>query len=77
MNMSDMRWYWPEGIGVEKYMYIDPLARKGLEEGGLSVSSLTGGTEQNRRTSSNTELRSVEHHLSQHCDQPARSLTAL
>jgi hypothetical protein len=24
--VSDMRQYWPEGIGVEKYMYIDPLA---------------------------------------------------
>jgi hypothetical protein len=33
--MSDMRQYWPKGIGVEKYMYIDPLALKGLEEGGL------------------------------------------
>jgi hypothetical protein len=31
-----MRQYWPKGIGVEKYMYIDPLALKGLEEGGLS-----------------------------------------
>jgi hypothetical protein len=34
--LSDMRQYWPKGIGVEKYMYIDPLALKGLEEGGLS-----------------------------------------
>jgi hypothetical protein len=25
-QLSDMRQYWPEGIGVEKYMYIDPLA---------------------------------------------------
>jgi hypothetical protein len=53
-----MRQYWPKGIGVEKYMYIDPLALKGLEEGGLSSDPSRDAQNTDRHT---IELPSEKH----------------
>jgi hypothetical protein len=59
--LSDMRQYWPKGIGVEKYMYIDSLALKGLEEGGLSSDPSQDAQNTHRHT---IELPSEKDHPS-------------
>jgi hypothetical protein len=73
-----MGYYWLEGIGVEKYMYIDPLALKGLEEGGLltypsrdaqmstTQQSITGHSLAICLTSLAIALPFVKHHQPQH-----------
>jgi hypothetical protein len=57
-NVSDIRYYWPEGIRVEKYMYTNSLALKELEEGGL----LSHLSQMPKKRTQKTALPSAQHH---------------